>query len=105
MKCYEYNKKNKLSCKKEGCRYWMKCKEYSNCCINAASDDSESKFTLQDIGEFFNVTRMRICQIEKLAVKKLKEKIAAVWIEHKKKGPLALFYNSLLIYALLSRHS
>ena len=35
----------------------------------------ESKITLQDIGDIFKVTRMRICQVEKIALKKLKDKI------------------------------
>jgi DNA-directed RNA polymerase specialized sigma subunit len=75
MKCFEYNKKCNLSCQKKTCRYWIDLKNNQNCCINAAKDESESKFTLQDIGNIFNVTRMRICQIEKMAIKKIKEKI------------------------------
>jgi len=75
MKCFEYNKKCNLVCQKKSCRYWIDLKNNQNCCINAAKDESESKFTLQDIGNIFNVTRMRICQIEKMAIKKIKEKI------------------------------
>jgi len=37
------------------------------------------KFTLQDIGDIFKVTRMRICQIEKIAIKKLKDKEYPNW--------------------------
>ena len=40
-----------------------------------ASNKSEI-LTLQDIGSIFNVTRMRICQIEKIAINKIKDKIA-----------------------------
>ena len=36
---------------------------------------SSEKITLQTIGDIFFVTRMRICQIEKVAIKKLKEKV------------------------------
>ena len=36
---------------------------------------NEDKITLQDIGNIFKVTRMRICQIEKNAIKKLKDRI------------------------------
>jgi DNA-directed RNA polymerase sigma subunit (sigma70/sigma32) len=36
-----------------------------------------NKITLQDIGDIFKVTRMRICQIEKNAIKKLKDRLAS----------------------------
>lgn len=75
MKCFEYNKKCKLTCMKKECRYWINLKDNQNCCINAANDESETKFTLQDIGDIFKVTRMRICQIEKNAIKKIRDKI------------------------------
>jgi hypothetical protein len=79
MKCYEYNNNHKKNCQKKECRYWMNGKKYQNCCLIAADDESkinEEKFTLQDIGDIFKVTRMRICQIEKIAVKKLKDKFS-----------------------------
>lgn len=44
-----------------------------NCCINASKRDQ--KLTLENIGKIFGLTRMRICQIEKIAVSKLKEKL------------------------------
>ena len=76
MKCFEYNKKNDKSCSNHACRYWIKCDNSKNCCILKIKDESynENKITLQDIGNIFNVTRMRICQIEKNAIKKLKDK-------------------------------
>lgn len=75
MKCFEYNKKCDKKCDKKECRYWMNLEKNQNCCINAVNDDSEEKLTLQDIGDIFKVTRMRICQIEKIAIQKLKEKL------------------------------
>ena len=78
MKCYEYNKNCNKSCDKSSCRYWLNLPKNQNCCLNAAKEDSETKFTLQDIGDIFNVTRMRICQIEKNAVKKIREKIGNI---------------------------
>ena len=45
----------------------------NNCGIIAAKNDN--KMTLEDVGKLFNVTRMRICQIEKIAIKKLKERV------------------------------
>lgn len=73
QKCFEQISNQRKSCKQKKCRYWIDCKAYKNCCIIGAK--SSEKITLQNIGEIFNVTRMRICQIEKAAVKKLKEKV------------------------------
>ena len=76
QKCFEKHKVDKTNCDKKECRYWMKCKEHQNCCIIGAS--ATDKMTLQVIGEILSVTRMRICQIEKVAVKKLKDRINAI---------------------------
>ena len=78
MKCFEYNNNYGNKCNKEKCRYWIDQQKFKNCCIIAAKkeeDINEEKFTLQDIGNIFNVTRMRICQIEKNAISKLKSNI------------------------------
>ena len=80
MKCFEYNNQCETDCQKKACRYWIDQKKYNNCCIIASSRDNnnfdQEKFTLQDIGDIFKVTRMRICQIEKIAIKKLKDKFS-----------------------------
>jgi len=80
MKCFEYNIDCKINCEKRDCRYWIDHSKYQNCCLIASKDDSNQgtndKFTLQDIGDIFKVTRMRICQIEKIAIKKLKDKFS-----------------------------
>ena len=73
MKCYVYHQKINKNCKMKNCRYWLDSKSSQNCCINAAKDNE--KITLQDIGDIFSVTRMRICQIEKMAMSKVKEKV------------------------------
>lgn len=75
-KCFEQISNKRNSCRQKECRYWINCKEYKNCCIVGAK--SSEKITLQNIGEIFKVTRMRICQIEKAAVKKLKEKVNTI---------------------------
>jgi len=72
MKCFEYNKKNDFICKKKNCRYWLENKESNNCCLNF---EKKEKITLEEIGKIFNVTRMRICQIEKNALNKIKDQI------------------------------
>ena len=71
MKCFDYHNKNKTNCQRKKCRYWLEMTSGTNCCLNIASKDR--KITLEDIGAFFKVTRMRICQIEKQAIKKIRE--------------------------------
>ena len=73
MKCFTYNKKFNFTCQKNNCRYWFAKKGSNNCCL-LASEESD-KITLEEIGKIFNVTRMRICQIEKKAISKIKEKL------------------------------
>jgi hypothetical protein len=73
MKCFNYHKKFNRTCEKTSCRYWISSSECNNCCIVGSS--RKENFTLQDVGKIFNVTRMRICQIEKIAINKLKDKI------------------------------
>ena len=72
MKCYNYNKKFNFNCQKNACRYWLNKKDSNNCCLLAA--DNNDKLTLEEIGSIFKVTRMRICQIEKKAIERIKEK-------------------------------
>jgi len=68
--CYNAHKELGSSCKKSSCKYWMDCKNKNNCILVAAKDGNR---TLQEIGDLFGLTRMRICQIEKAALNKLKQ--------------------------------
>lgn len=72
MKCFSYHNKNKSSCERKNCRYWIKNKKNNNCCLNFLKNESHVQFTLEEIGNLFFVTRMRICQIEKQAIKKIR---------------------------------
>jgi len=72
MKCYKFQEQNCTGCKLKACRYWIKDKSSGNCVIVGTK---RKEWTLQDIGNLFNVTRMRICQIEKQVLKKIKKKI------------------------------
>jgi len=74
MKCYIYQEKKCAGCKIKACRYWINHKESGNCVIVASKNEN---WTLQDVGEVFGVTRMRICQIEKTIIAKIKKKTSA----------------------------
>ena len=70
MKCFDYHLKNKMPCKKEKCRYWVIDEACLSCGILLAKN--KDSITLEEIGNIFGVTRMRICQIEKSILGKIK---------------------------------
>jgi len=68
MKCFEAHACYKTQCKKTECRQWIDHEESMNCTLIAAKS---GPMTLQEIGDIFGVTRMRICQLEKRIIKKI----------------------------------
>lgn len=72
LTCYEAHEAVKVSCKNKECRLWMGAPEHKNCSVIAARSGPK---TLQEIGDIFGVTRMRICQIEKIVLGKLSRTI------------------------------
>ena len=68
--CWEANKAKQTPCLNKECRLWLECKLKQNCTIIAAQDGPR---TLQEIGNLHGLTRMRICQVEKEALRKIKE--------------------------------
>ena len=69
--CFHAHKTFEKDCLNKKCRYWHNLNGWNNCIINKSSDNPH---TLQEIGDLFNITRMRICQIEKQTIEKLKDK-------------------------------
>ena len=69
--CFKEHHTHQTSCEKKECRHWISCGKFQNCSILAAN---KGPLTLQEIGDIFGVTRMRICQIEKTVIKKLSSK-------------------------------
>lgn len=72
MKCYEYYNDCNKQCNKKNCRYWINSKIDANCTVVAASNGNK---TLQDIGKIYDITRMRVCQIEKKIIEKIKKRV------------------------------
>tara|TARA_B000000557_G_scaffold225012_1_gene194850 strand:+ start:758 stop:1000 length:243 start_codon:yes stop_codon:yes gene_type:complete len=70
--CFKTHENKNKNCQNKKCRYWHKLNHSNNCIINASQDKT---YTLQEIGDLFNITRMRICQIEKNAIKKIKSNL------------------------------
>jgi len=69
--CFGKINDSNTNCNNIECKYWEnKCK---NKCAILQSNNNEH--TLQEIGEIFGISRMRICQIEKNALNKLKKKV------------------------------
>jgi len=68
-KCFEVHDRKRIACKKESCKHWINCRQDLNCVLISAKEGPK---TLQEVGDVFKLTRMRICQIEKGILSKLK---------------------------------
>lgn len=75
--CFTAHLEKNKECKNKECRYWHNLKSYNNCIINNVNSNNQSNKepTLQEVGDLFNITRMRVCQIEKYALEKIKKSI------------------------------
>lgn len=71
-KCFEAYEENNIVCNKKSCKNWIDCEDGLNCVLIAAKSGPK---TLQEIGEIFGLTRMRICQIEKNVLGKIKDSL------------------------------
>lgn len=68
--CFAEHDKRGIRCEKKNCRQWMKSDENLNCAVIASGRNDEG-MTLQQIGDIFEITRMRVCQLEKASLQKI----------------------------------
>lgn len=68
--CFAEHAKNQVDCQRRRCPHWIDFKEGHNCVMVAAQD---GQHTLQTIGQIYGLTRMRICQIEKSILDRIKQ--------------------------------
>lgn len=66
--CFSVQKKYDVNCQRTKCFHWIDNTPSNNCVLVAAQDGPK---TLQEIGDVFKLSRMRICQIEKGILEKL----------------------------------
>ena len=67
--CFSVHAKYRVGCTRSKCRYWFDSGAHHNCVMLATNDGPR---TLEEVGGLFDLTRMRICQIEGGIRKKLK---------------------------------
>ncbi len=68
--CHDKIRRTKQKCDQKSCRNFVEHELSYNCTVLAAED---GPMTLQEIGDIFGVSRMRICQIEKTILSKLRK--------------------------------
>lgn len=70
--CIQEVIKKNGACSNTACKHHFDSESNLNCSMLAANNGSH---TLQEIGDHFGLSRMRICQIEKNIINKLRNKI------------------------------
>ncbi len=66
--CFSIQEKYNVNCKRTSCKEWVDNSKCNNCILVAAKSGPK---TLHEIGQYFDLTRMRICQIEKMIYRKI----------------------------------
>jgi len=67
--CVKKVKKSNSPCEEKDCRHRISCSSDLNCSIIASEAGPK---TLQEIGDYYGISRMRVCQIEKALMERLK---------------------------------
>ena len=60
--CFSLHDFYDVCCQKKSCKNWINYEDGNNCVVITSKTGPK---TLQEIGKIYNLTRMRICQIEK----------------------------------------
>ncbi len=68
--CFDVQARHKVDCQRSRCSHWIEYAEGHNCVMIAALSGPH---TLQTIGQIYGLTRMRICQIEKEILGKIRQ--------------------------------
>lgn len=67
--CFSVQEKYNVACQRQSCPNWITDHSEQNCAIISAKHGPK---TLHEIGSLYNLSRMRICQLEKTIFKKAK---------------------------------
>lgn len=70
--CFYEHEKREISCNRKKCPHWIQREESYNCAIICSQN---GPYTLDQIGEIYNLSKMRICQMEKYIINKLKKRL------------------------------
>ena len=68
--CFAIHAKYEVDCKRQHCQHWISHSAGHNCVMITAQNGPH---TLQTIGQIYDLTRMRICQIEKNIFEKIRK--------------------------------
>ena len=70
VSCFGAHEQYDVDCHRKKCPNWIAYADGHNCVMIAAR---EGPHTLQEIGAIYGLTRMRICQVEKTIIEKIRE--------------------------------
>ncbi len=68
--CFSVYERLNVKCENQKCRYWFQHSDFQNCVINAAN---KRTFKQEELGNLYGLTRMRVCQLEKLIINQLRD--------------------------------
>ena len=71
--CYEATDKHGIPCERKSCKQSINHPTGNNCMILTTQS---GPLTLREIGKIYDLTRMRICQIEKSIFQKVKKTLS-----------------------------
>jgi hypothetical protein len=70
MTCYDAHNNANVVCNRRSCPKWINFEDQKNCVVIAAKN---GPWTLNEIGQIYGLSRMRICQLEKRIYEKIRD--------------------------------